>query len=500
MGLARTAGSGAVGTMLEIGRNCSHLEHADRVAILVENDRYFSIVEKVLERAERSVTLIGWQFDPRTQLDPINPPLGAAGEVGHQMRRLARTKPDLKIRLLVWNSPLPIAASQGMFPQRAVRWFKKNPVDLRLVKPFSMGAAHHPKVLLIDDKLAFCSGGDISVDRWDTGQHLDEDLYRVLPNGAKRKPRHEVVMMVDGGAARALAEMSRAAWNWVTGEVPEPVSVDYDPWPENVTPTLTDVTVGISQTVSANSGRGEKREVEALFLDMINQAERLIYLENQYFTSPVIAAAIARRLTEPDGPEVVLISTGESPSWFDHATMDGARSEVLHSLEKADVFGRLSAWHPKTAGGANIIVHSKVTIIDDRLIRVGSSNLNNRSCGYDTELDVTGEREVPDAAIRGVRQHLIGHFLGVTDDAYAEAEAETGTVARAIAALNTTGRMSPISTDRPGFLGRFTAEYQIGDPTAPSNAWRPWKRRKLSRHLRQEVEVGLAGLIEDEAE
>jgi hypothetical protein len=59
--------------------------------------------------------------------------------------------------------------------------------------------------------------------------------------------------------------------------------------------------------------------------------------------------------------------------------------------------------------------------------------------------------------------------------------------------------MAPISTDRPGLLGRFTAEYQIGDPTAPSNAWRPWKRRKLSRHLRQEVEIGLAGLIEDRA-
>lgn len=486
--------------MLEIERNCSQIAHADRVRILVENDAYFSVVEQVLERAEKSVMLVGWQFDPRTQLDPLHPPHGAAGEVGHQMRRLARTKPDLKIRLLVWNSPLPIAASQGMFPQRAVRWFKQNPVELRLVKPFSLGAAHHPKVLVVDDKLAFCSGGDISVDRWDTGLHLDEELHRVLPNGDTRKPRHEVVMMVDGGAARALANMGREAWSWTTGVGLEPVEVDYDPWPETVTPTLRNAEVGISQTISANSGRGEKREVETLFLDMINRAEKLIYLENQYFTSPVIAAAIARRLTEPDGPEVVLVSTGESPSWFDHATMDGARSEVLHSLEKADVFGRMSAWHPKTVGGANIIVHSKVTIIDDRLLRVGSSNLNNRSCGYDTELDVTVERAAPDAAIRGVRQHLIGHFLGVTDDVYAATEARSQTVAGAIAALNATGRMAPISTDRPGLLGRFTAEYQIGDPTAPSNAWRPWKRRKLSRHLRQEVELGLAGLIEDRTE
>lgn len=112
------------------------------------------------------VLLIGWQFDPRTQLDPLNPPYGAAGEVGHQMRRLAWTKPNLKIRLLVWNSPLPIVASQGMFPQRAVQWFNTNPVDLRLVKPLSAGAAHHQKILVIDDRLAFCSG---AIFRWTAG-------------------------------------------------------------------------------------------------------------------------------------------------------------------------------------------------------------------------------------------------------------------------------------------------------------------------------------------
>lgn len=473
--------------MLEVGRNCSQIAHADRVAILVENDAYFAVVEKALERAERSVLLIGWQFDPRTQLDPLNPPHGAAGEIGHQMRRLVRTRPDIRIRLLVWNSPLPIAASQGMFPQRAIRWFNKNPVDLRLVKPLSMGAAHHQKILVIDDKLAFCAGGDISVDRWDTTLHLDEDIHRVMPSGQSRKPRHEVVMMVDGDAARALGDMARAAWQWVTDQPLEPVTVDYDPWPKEITPTLTDATLGISQTVSGDSGTQERREVEALFLDMIARAERLIFLENQYFTSPVIAAAIAQRLGEPEGPEVVLVSTGESPSWFDHATMDGARSEVLAKLNKADVYGRMTAWHPKTIGGENIIVHSKVTIVDDRMLRVGSSNLNNRSCGYDTECDVTVEREAPDAAIRGVRHHLISHFLGVPEAEYAEVEAARGSVAAAIRELNTTNRMAPISLERPGLLGRFTARYQIGDPTGPADAWRPWKRRKLSHRLSDDV-------------
>ena len=168
-------------------------------------------------------------------------------------------------------------------------------------------------------------------------------------------------------------------------------------------------------------------------------------------------------------------------------------------LNKADVFGRMTAWHPRTVGGENIIVHSKVTIIDDRLIRVGSSNLNNRSCGYDTECDATVERDEPDPAIRGVRHHLIAHFLGVPEAEYAEVEARLGSVAGAIRTLNRTGRMAPISHERPGWLGRFTARYQVGDPSDPSNAWRPWKRRKLSHRLADEVKQIEAGARDEGA-
>jgi len=130
-------------------------------------------------------------------------------------------------------------------------------------------------------------------------------------------------------------------------------------------------------------------------------------------------------------------------------------------------------------------------------LRVGSSNLNNRSCGYDTECDVTVERDAPDPAIRGVRQHLIAHFLGVPEAEFATVEAREGSVAGAISALNDKGRMAPISHERPGWLGRLTARYQIGDPSAPTNAWRPWKRRKLSHRLSDEVKRVGSGLPSD---
>ena len=43
------------------------------------------------------------------------------------------------------------------------------------------------------------------------------------------------------------------------------------------------------------------REVERLYFDMIGAARRHIYIENQYFTSERLTAALEARLAEPQG-------------------------------------------------------------------------------------------------------------------------------------------------------------------------------------------------------
>ena len=85
--------------------------------------------------------------------------------------------PELDVRLLIWKSPLVIAASQGFFPQRAQQWFRKRMVEFRLDQPSAMGACHHQKVVIIDDEVAFCGGGDVSTDRWDSDEHLHGGQY-----------------------------------------------------------------------------------------------------------------------------------------------------------------------------------------------------------------------------------------------------------------------------------------------------------------------------------
>jgi phosphatidylserine/phosphatidylglycerophosphate/cardiolipin synthase-like enzyme len=217
-------------------------------------------------------------------------------------------------------------------------------------------------------------------------------------------------------------------------------------------------------------------------------------LENQYVTSPVIAAALAERLSAPDGPEVVIVSTARSPSWFDRAAMDRAREVLLHRLRQADRHGRFSAWAPLTEGGRGVIVHSKVSLIDDRLLRIGSANLNNRSNGFDTECDVAVESERPgDAAselIGGLRAHLLGHFLGVDADDFERVYGQVGSVSAAIERMNRRDRLTPLGIEQPSGASRLIARWQLGDPASPDDSWRPWRRGRRWRALRALAKAG----------
>ena len=466
-------------TGLNPGDACWRVKPARRFSVLMENDAYFDALSSALSKARRSVVVLGWQFDPRTRLNPETRPGDRQAEIGHQLRMMIKQNPDLDVRLLIWKSPLLIAASQGFFPQRAQRWFRRRTVDFRLDSPGPLGACHHQKVVVIDDAVAFCGGGDIATDRWDSEEHLDGDPRRCTPSGAICPPRHEVMCVMDGPAAKALGDLARRRWYRATREAVLPVRSDHDPWPEGVSADMTDVQVGVARTEPAWGRRPAVRENLALHLDCIRRARRLIYLENQYVTSPVIAQALVERLAEPDGPEIVIISTAESPSWFDRLTMDTARAEVLRRLEAADVHDRFTAFCPRTPAGDRIIVHSKVSIIDDELVRIGSTNLNNRSQGFDSECDVAALASTDEgrAFARRLRCRLIAHFLGVDTDAYAAAEALSPSVGATILSFGGS-RLVQLGVQRPSRLDRIMADWQFGDPHGSDDAWWPWMRRR----------------------
>ncbi|MFO1015345.1 MAG: phospholipase D-like domain-containing protein [Caulobacteraceae bacterium] len=477
----------------EPGRTCWRTERADRCAFLVDYQAYFSALREALQLARRQITILGWGFDPRARLAPDGHRGGRHPDaIAQVLMALCADRPELEVRILAWKSALPVSASQEFFPHRARAWFKGSRVHFELDDAVPFGACHHQKVVVIDDVLAFSGSGDIACDRWDSEAHLADDARRIMPGGARHGPRHEVMSLVSGPAAKALGDLARERWRRMLGEeiIPPPPLAPV--WPASVTPDLSGAATAIARTEPAWAGRPCTEENEALTLALIAEAKTTLYLENQYFTAPVIAEALAARLGEPEGPEIILVSTGRSPSWFDQLTMDRARAVQLWRLRAADIFGRFRAWQPCAADGQRLIVHSKVMVIDDRIARVGSANLNNRSGGFDTECDLAFEAadETQRAAIAGFRDHLLAHFVSRKPQDLALArERAGGSLIAAVEALNHGGRLTPIEAPKMTAFGELIARHHLGDPASVTDAWRPVARReRLYDRARLEIQ------------
>jgi len=292
--------------------------------------------------------------------------------------------------------------------------------------------------------------------------------------------------LFDGEAAASLGHLFRDRWRRASGETldmgaPLPPAA----WPDHVEPDFYDIDVGLARTMPKWRDQTEIRESEALTLAAIASAKDCIYLENQYFTSPVVAEALAQRLATPTGPEVIIVSTRRSPSYFDSLTMDRTRYLFLRQLADADRHGRFHAYYPITALGRTIIVHAKLAIIDDGMLRVGSSNMNNRSSGFDTECDVAmvadgASGAVNRATILDTRTRLVAHWLGCEEAQVAAAVAETGGLGAAIESLRRTHRrLVPLEPESLGPIATFIARFHVGDPVSTKDSWRPWRRRAV---------------------
>ena len=189
---------------------------------------------------------------------------------------------------------------------------------------------------------------------------------------------------------------------------------------------------------------------------------------------------------------MVVISTEHSPSWFDRMTMDKTRSALIRRLQGADRHGRFHAFCPETDAGRTVIVHAKHTIVDDRWLRAGSTNINNRSSGFDTECDVMIEAAEDDAETRAAihrhRCHTIGHFLNRTGEEVEAAVEREGSIHKAIEVLDDgpLRRLRLLGPVPIGPLAALIAVNHLGDPVTPADSWRPWRRRRdLRDGLRQ---------------
>jgi phosphatidylserine/phosphatidylglycerophosphate/cardiolipin synthase-like enzyme/uncharacterized membrane protein YdjX (TVP38/TMEM64 family) len=428
-------------SLLRPGYNCWAVARASRAALLVDAEAYFKAFHDAALRAQCSIFVLAWDFNSRTRLhfDAV-PKGGAPALLGDFLNFLVRRRRGLHINVLNWDYPMVFGADREFPPLYGFGWTPARRVHYRYDDTHPVAGCQHQKIVLIDDALAFVGGIDLTVRRWDTPEHRADEPRRVAYD-KPYPPFHDLMMAVDGEAARKLAAIARERWKAATGKSLQPVAADGDPWPEKLAPDLRDVEVGIARTMPPRGEVPAIREVEKLYLDTIAAARRTLYIENQYFTSPRIAAALEKRLAERDGPEVVLVLRLLSHGWLEEHTMHVLRTRLVQRLLAADRFGRFHVYYPHVPGlaeGCCLDVHSKLMIADDSLLRVGSANLCNRSMALDSECDVViesrGRAEVAETII-GLRDRLLGEHLDAQPHAVGAAVARAGTLHGAIAAL-----------------------------------------------------------------
>ena len=435
------------GPLLVAGQTCWRTAVADRFTAVVDGADYLAQVKSAMLRAARRVMIIGWDLDSRTTFEAGDPTLDGPNHLGWFLHWLLWRRPELKVYLLKSNLRLLPAFDAfwfGVTPVELVNQVTSRRLRLAVDGAHPTGAVHHQKIVVVDDAVAFCGGIDLTLGRWDTRAHLPNDPGR-RSAGRPYGPRHEVAAVVDGAAAGVLAEQARERWEAATGEALAPVTSERPAWPARLKPELRDVEVGIARTLPVLPGRPEVREVEALNLTAIAAARDIIYLENQYLAARSLAEALAARLREPDGPEVVIVLPRSSESRLEQQSMDSARERLIRLLWQADEHGKLGIFWPAAKGGAPVYVHAKVMVIDDRLLRIGSSNLNNRSLGFDSECDLAVEAANPDRddirrQIVLTRDGLVAKHLGVPVDTFQREVLQHNSFLQATNALRGTGR------------------------------------------------------------
>ena len=414
--------------------------------------------------------ILGWELHSRTRLEGHSKPTdGAPLELGKLLRWLLKRRPHLELRILLWNHPVLYAVHRELFPRWIFGPRKLKRVEILLDSHLPVGASHHEKLVVIDDAVAYCGGVDLTVRRWDIAAHHPAEPRRKDPARKPYVPQHDVQIVVQGDAAAALAERARTRWEHAGGEPLAPTRGPADAanmiWPKHVKPDFEATTVGIMRTVAALEERDEEiREVERATVAAIGSAERFIYIENQYITAKTACEALVARMLAKPNLETVVVTSRDAGGWLEAETMGVGRQQFMAAFDEPSLAARIQFVAPFSRADAPldedaskivvdgtlaIRVHAKVLIVDDTFLRIGSSNLNNRSMGYDTECDIAIEAETAEqrAAIASVRNRLIAEHWGSDENSVAAALDANERIRSALASLR---RVPVFSTAHDG--------------------------------------------------
>jgi phosphatidylserine/phosphatidylglycerophosphate/cardiolipin synthase-like enzyme len=340
------------------------------VEVLIDGAAALPAIEEAVRQARSHVHLTGWYFTPDFALVRDGDPVVVRD-------LLAELAERVEVRVLAWaGAPLPFfRPSRGDVRRVRDRLVSRTKIQCALDSHERPLHCHHEKTIVIDDRLAFVGGIDLtseSGDRFDATHH---------PARAS-VGWHDLCARIEGPAVNDVADHFRMRWHEVTGER---LAGDTPPAPAG------EIELQVVRTVPERIYQalpnGDFGILES-YLRALRGAQRLVYLENQFLWSPEIATVLAEKLARPPTPDFrLLMLLPVKPN----TGGDDTRGALGELIEADAGGGRILACTIYARAGAladPIYVHAKVAIIDDAWLTIGSANLNEHSLFNDTEMNI----------------------------------------------------------------------------------------------------------------
>jgi phosphatidylserine/phosphatidylglycerophosphate/cardiolipin synthase-like enzyme len=342
----------------------------NEVEVLIDGEEVLPRIAAELRRARSHVHVAGWYVSPYFRLEDG----GTRTELKPLLAALAER---IDVRVLLWaGSPLPL-----FHPDRkdleGVRHGLEFGTRIRVAtdpkeRPMH---CHHEKIVVIDDRVAFVGGIDLTTYE---GNRFD---LRTHP-ARGRLGWHDAAVVLRGPVVADVAEHFRMRWQEIAEEaLPTPKRR------RRAGSTEVQFVRTVPENVYDELPAGDFRILEA-YTRALRSAERLVYLENQFYWSSEIARILERKLARPpsDDFRVVLVLPSDPNNGG-----DDTRGQLADLIECDAGRGRVLACALQALGETgphDVYVHAKVGIVDDRWLTVGSANLNEHSLFNDSEANV----------------------------------------------------------------------------------------------------------------
>ncbi len=490
----------------------------NRLTPLVDGEQAMRTMYEVMDGARESILIAAWFVTPELRLirspdDLSDPPTGKGGPHAF-LTLIARKASEVDVRILMWPGALV-----GKFSQRHVERVRRallhaNPrLRVRLDKHEHLSHCQHQKALVVDGRVAFVGGLDVTAfdaDRWDVQQHT----FR------KGRNWHDAHWQLEGPCVADVTANFAQRWDATAPDDPVPTSArtPHPPLPaagegEQHTPfpaagegrpqrgasSLADqkddgthasggsTTAPLLPSPAAGRGAGGEGPGDAVvqvqrtvpkgvysfasrgiygvahaYRHAIARARRFIYLENQYLWSPEITDALREAIERGRGTDLQIALVLPS-----HPNVGkGDTDRHIEDLTRADggrgIF-RAYALYTSCWDDAHhsyryrpIYVHAKIAVIDDEWGTVGSANLNGRGMAGDSEINITTTDR---ASLKALRLRLWAEHLNCGEAELRAADPAMVLKERWVA---TAAAQQRIATARSGLLTAAAFPYTTG--------------------------------------